>query len=327
MKQAAFEQLHGRTWNRLEELLEELEQHKSTDSQELKHFSSLFRKVCHFHALAIERQYSSYLVDQIEDIVVRAQQQLYRRKHGNLVHFIRFIVQDLPALVRSERYYVAIASALFILPTLILWIGTLVSPELVYTVVDPAQVSQMEAMYDPANRIVGSARDSGTNWSMFGFYIQNNISVSFRTFASGIAYGIGSGFFLIFNGALLGAVAGHLTNVGFSSTFFTFVIGHGSFELTAIVLSGAAGLRLGYALLAPGQLTRIAALKYAAHIAIRIVYGVILMLVIAAFIEAFWSSNNLFPAWLKYTVGAGLWALVLSYFYFCGRNHPEIHSR
>ncbi|WP_331351678.1 stage II sporulation protein M, partial [Cellvibrio sp. UBA7671] len=83
------------------------------------------------------------------------------------------------------------------------------------------------------------ARESSTNIEMFGFYISNNIGVSFRTFASGILFGVGSIFFLVYNGLLMGAVSGHLTNAGFTETFFTFVVGHGSFELTAICISGA----------------------------------------------------------------------------------------
>jgi len=155
---------------------------------------------------------------------------------------------------------------------------------------------------------------------MFGFYISNNISVSFRTFASGILFGVGSIFFLVFNGLLMGAVAGHLTNAEFTQTFFSFVVGHGSFELTAIAISGAAGLKLGYSLLAPGNLMRKESLMRASKVAIQLVYGVIIMLVIAAFIEAFWSSNNVLMPWQKYLVGGFLWALVIGYFVFSGRS-------
>lgn len=323
MKQAAFEQLHSGTWQELDAIVIQLESREPPPDDELEKFSSLFRKVCHFHALAIERRYSSFLVDQLEDIVVRAQQQLYRRNQGSWSHFIRFFVRDFPALVRKEKFAVTVASLLFILPTLFLWAGTLVAPELVYTVLDPQETSSMESMYNPENRVLGEARESETNWYMFGFYIRNNISVAFRTFASGLFYGIGTGFFLIYNGALFGAVAGHLTNVGFDTPFFTFVIAHGSFELTAIVLAGAAGIKLGYAILAPGQLTRVESLRLASGIAIRLIYGVIVMLVVAAFVEAFWSSNNLFPAWIKYTVGAFLWALVLAYFMYAGRQQGD----
>lgn len=320
MKQAAFEHTHASTWQQLEQLVGQLERGEEPDQEQLPHFQGLFRKVCHFHALAKDRQYSSYLVDQLGDLVVRAHQQLYRRNHSIGQGLLRFVAIEFPALVRAEKTFVLLATALFALPLLALWLGGLFAPELVFTVVDPQQAHEMESMYDPANRVVGSARDSNTNWAMFGFYIQNNISVAFRTFASGLIFGIGSAFFLIYNGALIGAASAHLTNVGAATTFFTFVVGHGSFELTAIALSGAAGLKLGYAVLAPGQQTRSDALKRAAAVAIRLVYGVIIMLLIAAFIEAFWSSNNVFPAPVKYAVGAALWCFVLGYLLFCGRS-------
>ena len=88
---------------------------------------------------------------------------------------------------------------------------------------------------------------------------------------------------------MIGAVAGYLTQLGYSETFWSFVIGHGAFELTAIALAGAAGLKLGWALLAPGRLPRGEALRLAAIRAVRLLGGAALFLLIAAFIEAYWS--------------------------------------
>ncbi len=315
MKQAAFEELHGPSWRRLEILLQELELRGKPPYEELVEFTPLFRKVCHFHALAKKRNYSSFLVDKLEDLVVRSHQQVYRRHHAFLPTLLRFIVRDFPAVVRQELKFVWASTALFVAPFVILLVSCLYAPEMVYTVLSPDQASNMESMYDPSNDVVGSARDAETNLMMFGFYIKNNISVAFRTFATGLALGVGSGFFLVYNGALFGAVAAHLVTAGFQTTFFTFVIAHGSFELTAIVLAGAAGLKLGYSILAPGQLTRVESLRIASRQAILIVYGVIVMLVIAAFIEAFWSSNNALSPTHKYVVGALLWGLVLFYFF------------
>ena len=98
---------------------------------------------------------------------------------------------------------------------------------------------------------------------MFGFYIRNNIGVAFQCFAGGLFAGLGSLFFLAYNGAFGGAVAGYLTERGLSSTFYSFVATHAAFELTAIVLSGAAGLKIGHALLAPGRRTRVQSLVIA----------------------------------------------------------------
>lgn len=321
MKQGQFEQLYQPLWQVLEMQIVELEK---SDGQlkgnELASFASRYRRLCHFHALARDRHYSSHLVDKLGDLVVRGHQQLYRRKQPFFQQFISFIVAGFPRLVREQQAYIWWATALLYVPGLLMFLAILWQPDLVYTVAPPDQVSNFEEMYDPANRTLGAARESDTNVQMFGYYISNNIGVSFRTFASGILFGVGSIFFLVYNGLLMGAVAGHLTNAQFTETFFSFVVGHGSFELTAICISGAAGLKLGYALLAPGNLTRVESLKRASTIAIKLVYGVIIMLVIAAFIEAFWSSNNILLPWQKYLVGGFLWALVISYLVFSGRQ-------
>ncbi len=107
-------------------------------------------------------------------------------------------------------------------------------------------------MYSDAADSHGPAEEVATNWAAFGHYIRNNIGVAFRCFAGGLFFGLGSTFFMVYNGALLGAVGGFLTERGLGHNFYSFVVTHGAFELTAIVLSGAAGLRIGHALLAPG---------------------------------------------------------------------------
>ena len=154
---------------------------------------------------------------------------------------------------------------------------------------------------------------------MFGYYIRNNIGISFQCFAGGIFFGAGSLFFLGFNGLFSGALAGYLTARGLAGTFYPFVATHSVFELTAVVLSGAAGLRLGHALLSPGRHTRLQALKLAGSEAIVIVYGVIAMLLVAAALEAFWSSAS-DPATAKFAVAALSWAAVFAWLTLQGRD-------
>src|SRR5690606_35079700 len=94
-------------------------------------------------------------------------------------------------------------------------------------------------------------------------------------------------------------------------------------ELTAIVIAGAAGLRLGLALLAPGRLRRVDALVEAGRVGARLCLGILAMLVFAAFVEAFWSSTGSIPAAVKYGVGGLLWALVLGWLAFGGRGRGD----
>jgi uncharacterized membrane protein SpoIIM required for sporulation len=185
---------------------------------------------------------------------------------------------------------------------------------------DGAQVRSMEAMYDPDSLMhkLGRERESDSDLYMFGFYIKNNTGIGFRNFAGGMLFGVGTLFFLIFNGLFIGAAAGHLTHLEFIDTFWGFVLGHGSFELTAIVISGVAGLKLAAALIKPGRKSRIRALIDNGKIAVQIMYGAAVMFIIAAFIEAFWSSMVL-PVVIKYMVAAVLWGLVIAYFWLLGR--------
>ena len=183
---------------------------------------------------------------------------------------------------------------------------------------NPSQIAGFHDMYDPANRRLGM-READTHLAMFGFYIWNNVRIGFQTFAGGLLAGLGTVWYLAANGVILGAVAGYLTQVGFGGTFWSFVSGHAALELTAIVISGAAGLRLGLAVIAPGNRSRKAALVAAARPAVRLMYGAALMFAAAAFVEAFWSPLTAVPYGVKIWAGLAGWALLLAYLALSGR--------
>lgn len=320
MKQKAFEQQHSQQWQQLETLLTELEQQnsKSTGSTD---FPELYRKVCHHLALAKDRQYSPHLVNNLHHLVLRGHQQLYHQKRPFVSQMLRFILQDFPASLRREARLFWLSTSLFLLPALIMGVLCYNNGDMIYSVHSVMGVTEIESMYDPANESIGRDRQSDSDFKMFGFYIYNNISIGFRTFASGLLYGIGTVIVLISNGVFIGSVAGHLTQLQFTETFWPFVSGHGAFELTAIVISGTAGLQLARALYSPGRLGRVGALKHAAGKAVPLIIGATLMLLIAAFIEAFWSSSSTLNSSIKYSVAAALWLMVIAYFLFAGRGH------
>ena len=85
-------------------------------------------------------------------------------------------------------------------------------------------------------------------------------------------------------------------------------------------------MKIGYSLLSPGANTRLRSLQLAAADAIKIVYGSTIMLVIAAFIEAFWSSSSTLPIAVKLIVGAFLWFVVMYYCFFFGRTRRAIDA-
>ncbi|MBP0947737.1 stage II sporulation protein M [Pseudomonas alliivorans] len=321
MKQAQFETRHQSEWKHFEQCLEALERGKPAPKAS-ECFPADYRRLCHQLALAQERGYSSHLIDLLHQLAMRGHQQLYRHRSALGAQFLTFILAGFPRAVRAEWRFVLVASLLFF--GSLVGMGLLVYgfPDLIYSIVSPARLSDMQSMYDPQASRIGQAleRASDDDWMMFGYYIMNNIGIAFQTYASGLLFGLGSLFFLLFNGLMIGAVAGHLTDIGYGQTFWSFVVGHGAFELTAIALAGAAGLKLGWALLAPGRLTRGEALRKAAQGSVQLIGGVMLFLLIAAFIEAYWSSMTWPTPLIKYLVGAALWMLVGAYLTFAGRT-------
>ncbi|TNF89677.1 MAG: stage II sporulation protein M [Gammaproteobacteria bacterium] len=308
MKQHDFEEQHGDTWQRIEQALQ-----KPAEGNNSRVLAEHYMLLCQHLAIAKERLYDASLVERLNNLVLALYRELYRYRSETRLNFYAFFRRDFPLAIYRHRYFILLSLLVFLLPGLIIGGWTYFDDEAVYSVLDAAQVRQVERMYDPEAGKIGREREADTDIFMFGFYIKNNISVAFRCFAGGLVAGIGTLLVLFFNGMFIGSVAGHLTRLDYVDTFYPFVVGHGSFELTAIVFSGAAGLRLGYAIIDPGLYSRLESLRQAGREVVPMLYGIVLMLVIAAFIEAFWSSSTLLSNEIKYSVGAVLWALVLLY--------------
>lgn len=320
MKQASFEKLHQAAWDAFAEKVQALHSGKAQPEHSTD-FNQDYRRICQHLALAKQRGYSAPLLEELQQLALQGHQQFYRHKSPILAQLLIFIVIDFPSTVRQQWRCMALSAGLFFGSFTLMAILTGLFPDLIYSLLSPSQVANMENMYDPTQRQIGpmSLRNHQDDWVMFGFYIMNNIGIAFQIFASGIVFGLGSAFFLLFNGLNIGAVAGHLTRIGYNETFWPFVIGHGAFELTAIVIAGAAGLKLGAALIAPGPMSRAAALHAAASISIKLVGGAVVFLLLAAFIEAYWSSSNSIAVPIKIAVGGGLWLLVALYLFASGR--------
>ncbi|MCP4391190.1 MAG: stage II sporulation protein M [Gammaproteobacteria bacterium] len=317
MKQHAFEVQNQPVWKQIEASLENPSQEDNS-----KVLAEHYLLMCQHLAIAKERLYDATLVERLNNLVLALYRELYRYRSETRLNFYAFFKRDFPLAIYRHRYFILLALLVFVLPALIAGAWTYFDDEAIYTIHGPSEVRQMESMYDPETSKLGREREADSDIFMFGFYIKNNISVAFRCFAGGILLGIGTLLVLFFNGLAIGSVAGHLTRLDYVDTFYPFVVGHGSFELTAIVFSGAAGLRLGYAIVSPGPFSRLDSLRLAGRDVVPMLYGIVLMLVIAAFLEAFWSSSITITIEIKYAIGALLWALVLLYS-FSGRRYES----
>lgn len=326
MKQDAFEAAFAAEWQRLEEYIVVLtppERQFADDArieQIGREFPALYREVCHHLALARARRYSLKLQARLNRLALSGHQHLYRSRTPVLGNIGRFVAREFPQSFRLHWKPIAVSALLLYVPALLMALAIYLDPAQLYGILSPLDVARMESMYDPSNEALGRERQSDTDVMMFGYYIYNNVSIGFRVFAGGILFGLGSVFFLVFNGLYFGAVAFHLSSIGYNEPFWSFVAGHSALELTAIVIFGGLGLSVGMSAIAPGRQRRWQAIAESTRRGVPLIYGGALMLVAAAFIEAFWSSTTWPPATMKYTVGLLMWLLCGLYFLSMGRR-------
>ncbi len=328
MRQTEFERRHAEDWARFETWLVAREARRRINKKapadevvpliEAGEVPAAYRALCNHLALARERLYGPNLVERLNQLVLRGHHALYEAAAPAQEGFLHFITVGFPALVRREWRVLALASLLFFGPMLILEIAVQRYPDFASVVVSPEQLAKFREMYSPTNEHIG--RSSATSsFEMFAFYVWNNVRIGFQTFAGGVLAGLGTIFFLLFNGLYLGTIEGHLIQVGLGTQILSFTAGHSALELGAIAIAGAAGLKLGGALLAPGRRSRRLALIEDGRIAFRLMGGAALMFFAAAIIEGFWSPLRLDP-FIKYSVGIAMCVVVLLYFVFAGRG-------
>ena len=133
--------------------------------------------------------------------------------------------------------------------------------------------SQLRGLAEAYARGFDAGRQGGEGALMAGFYVNNNVGIALRCFATGIFGGIGSAFYLVQNGLAIGSILGYVASQGAGGNIAVFVVGHSSLELGAIVISGGAGLTLGWSIVAPGDKTRLASLQERARDVVVIVCG------------------------------------------------------
>lgn len=320
-----FEERYAADWAALEDQVrlrqERRRKHRDQPVPPGDEFAALYRRVCEQLSLARERAYPAHVVDRLQRVAADAHQLIYQQGGTTTFTALReFLRRGFPHAVYRHRRQVLLSALLFLVPLLLTGWLVYLRPELILSVMDSGSAENLEYMYSQAADSIGRRRDAASDLAMFGYYIDNNIGIAFRCFAGGLFLGLGSIFFIVYNGAVIGAVAGFLTARGLGETFYSFVATHSSFELIAIVLSGAAGLRLGQALIAPGRLTRRASLVLATRETAPLIYGFTILLLIAAAIEAFWSSATWIPPAVKYPVAAACWVGLLAYLILQGRH-------
>jgi uncharacterized membrane protein SpoIIM required for sporulation len=250
---------------------------------------------------------------QLERAVAAGHNALYRREDQTWKRLGRFLATECPAAVVRARGAVALAFAVFTVPALFGYRLLRDRPAVAAEVLP-------EVMLDRARE--GAARQQeGRGYAeaeaeqrplMAASIIANNVRVAFFCFAGGAFAGFGSLLLLAINGLSIGAASGHFANNGLFGYLWTFIAGHGLLELFAIWVAGAAGFRLGLAMIAPGRRPRGDALVLAGRDAVGMVGFAVILLLVAGLVEGLISASTV-AAPVKFAVSGGSAVLLALY--------------
>jgi uncharacterized membrane protein SpoIIM required for sporulation len=255
--------------------------------------------------------------ERLNDLVAAAHALVYSEAPTSGRRLRRFVLRELPASVRANSRYTAVSFAAFAIPLLATFAVGLFLPEIAATAL-PAEMRQ-----HLAERRLWTDIPEGYRSLVGPLIIVNNVRVALVAFAGGLTAGALTLFLLVGNGAFLGTVLAVVQGYGLSGGLLAFTAAHGPLELSCIVLSGGAGLRLAWALLRPGDRSRRDALRLAGAQAVRVMLLVVPALGVAGLLEGFLSPSDA-PIAIK--IAAGLIAFVALWGYIALVGRPVRNS-
>ncbi|MEZ4300153.1 MAG: stage II sporulation protein M [Polyangiaceae bacterium] len=303
-------------WNELDILLSQEKELYAHDGPTISRIASLYRALCTDLVRAKSARYTPDLAGYLNGIAGRAHSALYGARPIRAFGISSLILREFPQSLRKNWRFFLLSTALFVIPWIVGQAGTMAEPSFAKQILPASQLEMMAQMYSKG---FDEGRAAGLDAGMAGFYVMNNVGVAFRCFATGILFGLGSVFFLVYNGLTIGTVTGWVMNAGYGGNILTFMCGHAPFELTAILISGAAGMRMGYALVATKGRTRIGSLRESAREIAALIMGAAVMLLIAAGLEGFWSPSSLPPP-VKWAASVVFTLGMTAFLLFAGRE-------
>src|ERR1700691_3806178 len=263
-------------WDRLAALLAQSDQSGlgQLSRAELQEMALLYRQVA--ADLSVLRQDSTartYAVH-VNQLLARAHHIIYSGRKTNLRTLFLFLRDEYPAVFQRQIGFVLASILVSVAFGILGAVLTSARPEFMRHFVSPDMIATMERHQMWTESIVSVAPRETSH------IMTNNLTVSFVTFAGGITFGLGTFYYLFFNGMLLGVVGAACHQYGMSVLLWSFVVAHGSLELPSIIIAGAAGFRLGHAMLFPGALRWKESVARGGIEATRLVSGIIPLLVV-----------------------------------------------
>lgn len=308
-------------WERLRDILLKIRRssYGSLSEREIREFAGLYRGACGDLAQARTLRLSPDVIEYLNNVVGQAHKYLYSFQPVRSSRLKAFFTQWLPGAVVRNLNFVLAAALFFFVPYIVTFIICGSDPGKASLLVPEYLLEEMAESYKTG--IFSSQHSMGMSAFASSFYIQNNVTIAFLSFATGIFGGLGTVYFLIYNGIMLGAISGYVTALGYGENFLNFVTAHSVLELGGLVVAGAAGLLLGYTIIKGSRYYKKDYLGMQKERIFFLISAAALMFTCAAFIEGTVSPRPL-PYMVKLAVALLSIAFLIYYFGFLPSSSP-----
>lgn len=327
-------------WERLRLILEQINSRglQSLSEAELSALPGLYRKALSDLSLYRTRGDNPSMVSQLSQLCNKAHAVIYAGKLGeSRMGFWEYVSAELPRATRRCSRLILASAAVMAACALLGWLHCVIDNELARSVLGPDMINHyqttLQAAHEDADLGLAAQIPLEERSAMWLGITTNNIRVGIYSFLLGIVGGVPALLMMAFNGYMLGAIAFlYFTtppgmDVNLPLYFIAGVAAHGAIELPSIAVAGAAGMKLGFAWVFPGQMPRGQAMRAAVGDSVKLVIVTTLTLLVAGLIEAF--VTPITPAegiplealyTMKIAVGVLVFSAWLSWLYFGGRE-------
>jgi uncharacterized membrane protein SpoIIM required for sporulation len=308
-------------WSRLAALVESAQGRVTRlGADETLEVGHLYRAATSDLAIAQRDFKRDAVAERLNDLVAAAHAIVYSEAPASRGRLWRFVSRDIPQSARASLPFTLAAFLIFLAPAVVTLAAGLLNPDVAASSLSAEQREEL------VRRVPGTEIPVDARPIAGPFIIANNIYVSVLAFGGGLTIGAVTIYALIENGAMIGTIFAILIARGVAGNLLTFILSHGFLELSAIFLSGGAGLRFAWAILHPGDLYRGDALRLAGVQAIQVMFLVAATLTVAGVIEAF-VSPTLLAVPLKLAVGLTTGALLWGYVLLAGTGHIDRYRK
>lgn len=291
-------------WFRLSQLTDQARKPRSLSPDQLDEMVHLYQRTsAHLAGARVTYAGDQALVGRLTLLVTDAHTVLYSQRDVELRRSLReFATVTFPKAVWGIRWFVLAASLLTLVPWAVFTIWLAISPR----AVNATGPETLRDEYIHGSFVDYYRSDSASAFANEVFW--NNVRVAILVFALGILLCVATALLLAYNGANVGIAGGLFTNVGEWQKFWGLILPHGLLELSAVIVAGAAGLRIGWTVIDPGDRTRLSALGEEGRRAGTVLMGLVVAFFLAAMVEAFVTGQP-WPTALRVGIGATVFLL------------------